>query len=465
MLGETTSPSAGNPALTQEEQGIQAFSGQPQAKQVQAGQVQAEQAQAEQDRAQQRQATERQSQAEETRQAEAREQAAEKDAKRREVLAQVFGGNDAKNAATGTSVNSDKRTDRQAAAAADQQKAQQAQQQREQQREQAQQQAAGKREAQAAMKIAAEVERLETRQKEVHAHERAHAAVGGQYARAPNFEYEMGPDGKRYATGGEVSIDIAPVHGNPRATINKMQQVYAAAMAPVNPSQADLMIAAEAQQKINAAKEALTKTRQEAMPEPQELAPLLNAGNAIDEIPPFEPVTPSIGGRLDGAGVDSPGDNTAREGNAALVKDVVDNAPVRDIAERLTASLAQTLTLSGDGSDSAASDDSGSEENGATERSASEDSASDTGENLSQGLSQNSDASDTTASSDPTSAKKAVDISLFGPPRAILAYQSNYLSNDQGEQSSSAASTEAQDNDDPSAKRQGYLAAGLSLSV
>ncbi|MEQ9335590.1 MAG: putative metalloprotease CJM1_0395 family protein, partial [Miltoncostaeaceae bacterium] len=30
-----------------------------------------------------------------------------------------------------------------------------------------------------------------------------HAAAGGQYAGAPSFTYQTGPDGKRYAVGGE----------------------------------------------------------------------------------------------------------------------------------------------------------------------------------------------------------------------------------------------------------------------
>lgn len=92
----------------------------------------------------------------------------------------------------------------------------------------------------------AEVERLQARDREVRTHEQAHASVGGQYAGAPKYSYTQGPDGKRYATDGEVSIDVAAVPGDPEATIQKMQQVRAAAMAPANPSSADRAIAQQA---------------------------------------------------------------------------------------------------------------------------------------------------------------------------------------------------------------------------
>lgn len=92
----------------------------------------------------------------------------------------------------------------------------------------------------------AEVVRLQARDREVRTHEQAHASVGGQYAGAPKYSYTQGPDGKRYATDGEVSIDVAPIPGDPEATLQKMQQVRAAAMAPANPSSADRAVAQQA---------------------------------------------------------------------------------------------------------------------------------------------------------------------------------------------------------------------------
>ena len=88
------------------------------------------------------------------------------------------------------------------------------------------------------------VERLVARDREVRAHENAHARVGGQYASQPSYDYQVGPDGRRYAIGGEVAIDVAPVQDDPEATITKMEIVKAAALAPAEPSAADRQIAA-----------------------------------------------------------------------------------------------------------------------------------------------------------------------------------------------------------------------------
>lgn len=93
-----------------------------------------------------------------------------------------------------------------------------------------------------------ELSRLKARDREVRAHETAHQATGGQYASAPTYEYERGPDGVQYAVGGEVQIDIAPVEWNPQATIEKMRVVRAAALAPAEPSGQDRAVAAEATQ-------------------------------------------------------------------------------------------------------------------------------------------------------------------------------------------------------------------------
>ena len=93
-----------------------------------------------------------------------------------------------------------------------------------------------------------EIEALKARDQEVRAHEQAHQGVGGRYASAPSFTLSRGPDGKGYAIGGEVQIDIAPIAGEPAATIQKMQQVRSAALAPAEPSGQDRSVAARASQ-------------------------------------------------------------------------------------------------------------------------------------------------------------------------------------------------------------------------
>ncbi|NRD73926.1 hypothetical protein HQQ94_11905 [Shewanella sp. VB17] len=143
---------------------------------------------------------------------------------------------------------------------------------------------------------------LAKRDAEVRAHEQAHASVGGSLAQSPRLSYEQGSDGRRYAVDGEVSIDISVVAGNPLATVNKMRQVYAAAMAPSNPSIADIQVAAEAMKKLNQAKAELVSQRQQAVPSIEEMAPLLGAQSVIDGIPVFDPPEVSIAGQVDETG-------------------------------------------------------------------------------------------------------------------------------------------------------------------
>ena len=100
---------------------------------------------------------------------------------------------------------------------------------------------------------AEQIKELKARDTEVRIHEQAHATVGGQYAGSPSYEYQRGPDGTNYAVGGEVQIDVAEIKGDPKATIEKMQTVRAAALAPQEPSSADRSIAADATQKLMAA--------------------------------------------------------------------------------------------------------------------------------------------------------------------------------------------------------------------
>lgn len=92
-----------------------------------------------------------------------------------------------------------------------------------------------------------EVEELKKTDREVRAHEAAHKAAAGAYARGvARFDTVVGPDGRNYAVGGEVSIDTSPVSGDPEATVQKMEQVARAALAPADPSGQDRAVAAQA---------------------------------------------------------------------------------------------------------------------------------------------------------------------------------------------------------------------------
>lgn len=94
-----------------------------------------------------------------------------------------------------------------------------------------------------------EVRELRKRDREVRAHEQAHLAAAGRHAQGgARYETTTGPDGREYATSGEVSIDASPVPGDPEATLQKAAEVRRAALAPADPSAQDLKIAARASQ-------------------------------------------------------------------------------------------------------------------------------------------------------------------------------------------------------------------------
>ncbi len=111
-----------------------------------------------------------------------------------------------------------------------------------------------------------QVEELKARDAEVKVHEAAHLAAAGAYATGgPSYTYQTGPDGQKYAIGGEVGIDTGEVSGDPEATIQKMQTVYRAAMAPAEPSGQDYKVAAAACQKEAQARAELAQQNADTM--------------------------------------------------------------------------------------------------------------------------------------------------------------------------------------------------------
>ncbi len=110
------------------------------------------------------------------------------------------------------------------------------------------------------------IRKLKERDAEVRRHEQAHVAAGGAHVKSgPHYEYQTGPDGKQYAIGGHVQIDVSPVPGDPDATIRKMQTVRAAALAPAEPSGADHSVAASASALEAAARTELAQQRRDEL--------------------------------------------------------------------------------------------------------------------------------------------------------------------------------------------------------
>jgi len=106
-----------------------------------------------------------------------------------------------------------------------------------------------------------QVDALARADREVRAHEQAHMAAGAGLVRGSSYSYEAGPDNRRYAVAGEVSIDTSPGR-TPEETIAKARQIRAAALAPADPSTADRQVAAAASQMEMQAQQELAQSRQ-----------------------------------------------------------------------------------------------------------------------------------------------------------------------------------------------------------
>lgn len=88
-----------------------------------------------------------------------------------------------------------------------------------------------------------EVARLQQIDRAVRAHEQAHMAAGqGVVTSGPSYSYTYGPDGKQYATGGEVGIDTSG-EKKPEDAISKGIRIQSAALAPRDPSSQDYRVA------------------------------------------------------------------------------------------------------------------------------------------------------------------------------------------------------------------------------
>lgn len=128
-----------------------------------------------------------------------------------------------------------------------------------------------------------QLQQLKSRDREVRLHEQAHLAAAGQYAAGgPSFTYQQGPDGNRYAVGGEVPIDVSK-EATPEETILKMSAVQQAAMAPAEPSSADRQIAAQAAITAAQARQELTAQNSESAEEASEAGNVNTNRNADNE--------------------------------------------------------------------------------------------------------------------------------------------------------------------------------------
>lgn len=100
-----------------------------------------------------------------------------------------------------------------------------------------------------------QVQQLKRVDAKVRAHEQAHLRAAGPHAQGgPQFEFVRGPNGRRYAVAGEVSLDTSP-EDTPEETIRKMERVRVAALAPSQPSPQDRNVASQASSRLNRARQ------------------------------------------------------------------------------------------------------------------------------------------------------------------------------------------------------------------
>lgn len=121
----------------------------------------------------------------------------------------------------------------------------------------------------------------------VRAHEMAHlSAAGGLAKGGASFKMQKGPDGRSYAVGGEVQIDVSKA-ATPDLTVEKMRTVRQAALAPLDPSPQDQRVASQATVAIAEATKELR----------------LNQAGALEGGRPFEDATSGSEGTLSAGSV------------------------------------------------------------------------------------------------------------------------------------------------------------------
>lgn len=142
-----------------------------------------------------------------------------------------------------------------------------------------------------------QVDQLEQRDREVRSHEQAHAAAAGRYANGgAQLSFTTGPDGRQYATGGHVNIDVGPAN-TPEATIIKAQVIRRAALAPADPSGQDRSVASAATQLERDARKQIQEARRAELESEKE-------GAALSKRELAQYVEGAGGGGVAGAGVE-----------------------------------------------------------------------------------------------------------------------------------------------------------------
>jgi len=199
---------------------------------------------------------------------------------------------------------------------------------------------------------ARELQRLRTTDREVRREARQHETLAGRLAAAgAKFDYEVGPDGRRYATEGDVRIRLSQGR-TPEETLDIAEQAYRAATAPSTPSVRDRSLAEQAVRMMSIAKQRAAESRADAaelraeqtgQPQPERPAEATEGGpSTIDPSaaepsdaatsaePPPESEAPNAPSRTPGAfeamRESNEGDAGAGEGSAAPSSDTASSS-------------------------------------------------------------------------------------------------------------------------------------------
>ena len=81
-------------------------------------------------------------------------------------------------------------------------------------------------------------------------------AASGKTVEGPNYEYQIGPDNKPYAVGGEVKVAVKADMSDPDKALAEAQELRQAALAPNDPSSKDIAAANTASEIENKALQA-----------------------------------------------------------------------------------------------------------------------------------------------------------------------------------------------------------------
>lgn len=157
-----------------------------------------------------------------------------------------------------------------------------------------------------------QVDKLKAIDTKVRQHEAAHQAAGGGVVGGASFTYTKGPDGRSYATGGEVPVS-APAARSPETAIQQAQQVKAAALAPADPSGQDLSVAASADASLAQARRELAAGKGSSTGQAgssQTASSQTGATTGTDTPGRGEPTDPLPGSAPSGTGIGSSSDAT-----------------------------------------------------------------------------------------------------------------------------------------------------------